>query len=506
MTRVASPGAKLLVHRSTEEEQSVGVEEQVEGDNVVTAAEKKDPNLVDWDGPDDPDNPQNFSTAKKVYVAGNLAMLTCMSTFASSVMSPAMSDLVHEFGVSSEVAILSTALFVLGFAIGPMAFGPASEVAGRKYPMALGVFVFAIFAIPVAVAQNAATIFVCRFIAGAFAVAPLAISGGALADMFDPISRGIAVAGFASATFMGPVLGPIVGGFVTMSHLGWRWTQWLTLIFALFFVLVYFFTVPETYGPVLLSRRAAKRRQETRNWALHALADERHINPRDIGRVYLLKPWIMLLQEPILALITLYLGFIYGFLYLCFEAFPITFQEKRGWNKGVGALPFLAITVGVLVGVGLIITHTKTRVQRHMVERGAVPPEERLVPMMLGSILLPVGMFWFAWTSNPHISWVPQVISGAFIGCGILLIFMQGLNYLIDVYRLNANSAISANAMFRGLLGAGFPMFATYMFDNLGVPWAMTLLAFLCTAMVPVPFLFYIYGSKIRKWSKFSPY
>lgn len=98
-----------------------------------------------------------------------------MSTFASSVMSPGVSDIAIEFGVSAEVAILSTALFVLGFAVGPMAFGPASEVVGRKYPMTVGVFVFAIFAIPVAVAKNAATIFVCRFIAGVFGAAPLAI-------------------------------------------------------------------------------------------------------------------------------------------------------------------------------------------------------------------------------------------------------------------------------------------------------------------------------------------
>lgn len=191
-----------------------------------------------------------------------------------------------------------------------------------------------------------------------------------------------------------------MGGFITMSHLGWRWTQWLTLIFGLFFLLVYFFTVPETYAPVLLNRRAKKLRRETGNSALHTLTSERKIKFRDMGRVYVLKPWIMLIQEPILALITLYLSFIYGFLYLCFVSFPITFQEQRGWNKGVGALPFLAITVGVLAGVIIIIFHTKTRVQRQMNERGSVAPEERLVPMMLGSILLPIGMFWFACVSH----------------------------------------------------------------------------------------------------------
>ena len=47
------------------------------------------------------------------------------------------------------------------------------------------------------------------------------------------------------------------------------------------------------------------------------------------------------------------------------------------------------------------------------------------VPMIIGAFLLPIGLFWFAWTSNPHITWVPQVIAGIPIGAGILMIFLQ---------------------------------------------------------------------------------
>lgn len=82
---------------------------------------------------------------------------------------------------------------------------------------------------------------------------------------------------------------------------------------------------------------------------------------------------------------------------------------------------------------------------------------------------------------------------------------MQGLNYIIDCYLINANSAIAANTFFRSWLGAGFPLFATGMFHNLGVDWAMSLLGFLTAALFPVPILFYIYGHKIRQWSKYSP-
>lgn len=88
---------------------------------------------------------------------------------------------------------------------------------------------------------------------------------------------------------------------------------------------------------------------------------------------------------------------------------------------------------------------------------------------------------------------------------GIMMIFLQGLNYIIDVYKMHSASAIAGNTFFRSWVGAGFPMFATGMYHNLGVPWATSLLGFLCVVLFPVPILFFIYGSRIRKLSKFAP-
>ncbi|KAJ5283453.1 hypothetical protein N7505_001433 [Penicillium chrysogenum] len=427
----------------------------------------KDPNLIEWDGPDDQENPRNFSACRKWLITVVLGMMTVSVTFASSVFSTASSVTAEKFGVSQEVMVLGTSLFVLGFAFGPIVFGPLSELYGRKKPLMIGFYIFAIFQIPVAVAQNLQTIFVCRFFGGLFASAPLAIVGGMLADLFGPVDRGIAVAIFAASTFIGPVAGPIVGGFITMSYLGWRWTEYLTAIMAFFFGTVGLLVVPETFAPTLLQQRARKIRFRTKNWAIHAKADDHEVDLKHICYAYLLRPFMMLALEPILILITLYMGFIYGFLYLCFEAYPIAFQEQRGWNPGVGQLPFLAITVGVLAGCAIIIIFTKTRFQAKLKQTGHVVPEERLIPMMVGGLLLPSGMFWFGWTSSPNITWVPQVISGGLLGAGVLLIFLQGLNYIIDVYAMNSNSAIAANSFFRSWLGAGFPMFATAMVISL---------------------------------------
>lgn len=249
--------------------------------------------------------------------------------------------------------------------------------------------------------------------------------------MFEPVERGIAMSVFAGATFVGPVIGPIVSGFLTISFLGWRWTEYITMIWAFAFSAIGLFVIPETLEGTVLTQRAKERRAETKNWAFHATAEENVVSLRDMMTRYLLRPFQMLALEPILLLVTLYMGFIYGFLYICFVAYPISFQEERGWNHGVGALPFIAMMCGVFVGCIIIIIFSLSRHRAIIRRTGSVNPEERLIPMAIGGILLPLGMFWFGWTSSPRITWVPQVISGSFLGAGVLLIFLQVRSYAL---------------------------------------------------------------------------
>ncbi|PYH45629.1 MFS transporter [Aspergillus saccharolyticus JOP 1030-1] len=467
---------------------------------------QRDPNLVEFDGPNDPENPHNLPYWRKWVITMSMACMTMWITFASSVFSTATVVTAEEFGVSSEVMILGTSLVVFGFALGPLMWSPLSELYGRRIPLFSGYLLFAIFQIPVAVAKNVETILVCRFLIGLFGCSPLAVVGGALADFWDPVDRAIAIALFASATFAGPTLGPIVGGFLTDSSLGWRWTAWITLIASAAFGLLAFIIIPETYAPVILKRKAARLRNETGNTELYALLDKSRPTAKDITTKYLLRPVMMLFLEPILLLITLYLALVYGILYLFFEAYPVSFEDVRGWtNEGLAGLPFVGILVGVVCGVVLIVWQTKTRFARKLAKHGRVTPEERLPPMMIASVLLPIGLFWFGWSSHPSTSWVAQVFAGIPIGMGILVIFMQGLNYIIDVYLMFANSAIAANTLIRSSLGGAFPLFATQMYDKLGVDWASSLLGFITLAMIPIPILFFFYGKKLRAMSKFSP-
>jgi len=380
--------------------------------------DEKDPNLIVWDGPSDPGNPQNWPYGRKWLYTIVLGSMTLCVTFASSVFSTTTLVTSKIFNVSPLVMTLGTSLFVLGFAFGPIVWGPMSELFGRKKPLFIAYFIFCIFQIATAVSGNLESIMLTRFFGGLFASAPLAIIGGLFVDFFGPVDRGVATVIFAGATFIGPIAGPIMGGFITKSYLGWRWTSYITAIMGFFFGTVAFLVVPESHHPTILQARAKKIRFATKNWAIHAKADEIEVNIKHIARTYLLRPFEMLIKEPILLLVSIYLGLVYGILYLFFEAFPVSFQEERGWNEGVGALPFISIMIGIILGSFAIAIVTKTRFARKLKKHGRVIPEERLPPMIAGAFILPIGLFWFAWTSNPNISWVPQVIAGIPTGMG----------------------------------------------------------------------------------------
>ena len=213
----------------------------------------------------------------------------------------------------------------------------------------------------------------------------------------------------------------------------------------------------------------------------------------------------MLALEPILSLVTLYQAFIYGILYLVFVSYPIAFREVRGYALGVSGLFYIGMLIGVFLGAAVVITHTRTRFAKiTRANNGVVIPEQRLPLMIAGGCILPVGLFIFAWTSDPSIHWIGMVIGSVPVGMGMYMVFVQCLNYIVDVYLNIANSAIGANTFVRSFFGAGFPLFGPVMYHHLGVAWATSVLGFVSIAMIPIPVLFYKYGHTVRTWSKLS--
>jgi len=282
----------------------------------------------------------------------------------------------------------------------------------------VGILGFLVFQIPVGVAENLQTVLVCRFFAGAFGSSALAIVPGIGVDLFGPIERAIATMAYAAAVFAGPALGPIVGEY-TVRDVGWRWTAWITMIMGACFYAVSLVVLRETFPPILLQQKAARLRLETRDWALHTKLDEEPVNFTFLFRKYGLKPLQMIILEPILIVMTAYVSLVYGILYLIFFAYPYSFEQDREISFGTSSLPFISIFVGVLIACAGLVWETKVMFTPKLVRARKVIPEERLPPMMVGSVVLTVGLFWFAWTSYPSINVWPQIVSGVFIGCGV---------------------------------------------------------------------------------------
>ncbi|KAJ5987510.1 hypothetical protein N7451_011875 [Penicillium sp. IBT 35674x] len=462
-----------------------------------------DPYAVTWID-NDPRNPMLFSETKKWSYTMVVAFATLAVALVSSAYTGGVLQIEEQFGIGDEVATLGVSLFVLGFAVGPVVWAPMSELFGRQILFITTYAALTAFNAGTAGAQNVYSLIILRFFAGAFGSSPLTNAGGVIADMFPARQRGVAMSVFAAAPFLGPVLGPIIGGFLGMNA-GWRWVMGFLAAFSGFVWIIGSVFLPETYAPVLLRRRAARlSKLSGKVYRSKVDIDQGPVTFGETFKVALSRPWILLFREPIVFLLSLYMAIIYGTLYMLFAAFPIVYEEYRGWNQGVSGLAFLGIMVGMLLAVLYSIWDNKRYIKTQDQHNGFAPPEARLPPVMLASVAIPIGLFWFAWTNAPSIHWSVSIIAGAPFGFGMVLVFLGIMNYLIDAYTIFAASVLAANSVLRSCFGAAFPLFTTYMYNNLGIHWASCIPAFLALACVPFPFLFYKYGAAIRQRCKFA--
>jgi len=328
-----------------------------------------------------------------------------------------------------------------------------SEIYGRKPAVLIPTFIAAMFAFGCGAAKDVQTVMICRFFQGLFGSAPVTNTGGVLGDIWSAEQRGTAIAGYAMAVVGGPTLGPvsnasypqpetytdsnnrfkIVGGAICMSYLRWRWTQYITGIYMMFILILDIIILDESYPAALLVVKAKRLRHETGNWALHASHEEWDVSLSEMAQKYLIRPF-QLLATPICFLVAMYASFVYGILYASLAAFPIEFEEVRGWNQVVGALPFLATLLGVLLGACANLLNQKFYIKRFIANNRRPVPEARLPPMMVGSVIFTAGLFIFAWTSQATTFWLAPCIGIVLLGLGFFTIFQAALNYLVSIH------------------------------------------------------------------------
>lgn len=310
-----------------------------------------------------------------------------------------------------------------------MVFAPMSEMVGRRPIYGVTLLIAVVFVIPCAVSKNIGTLIVCRMIDGIAFSAPMTLVGGTLADLWKNEERGVPMAAFSAAPFLGPAIGPLAGGFLA-DNCGWRWLYWLQLILSFVAWVLITFTVPETYAPILLKKRAAKLRKAEND---PKFTTETELDPRPLGqklRVFLFRPFQLLFLEPIVLFIAIYMSVLYGLLYMFFVAYPIVYQSGKGWSASMTGLMFIPMAIGVLMSAACAPFVNKHYLKISEQCGGKPPAEKRLIPMMWSCWLIPIGLFIFAWTSYSNIHWFGPCIAGWPVGFGFIFLYNSANNYL----------------------------------------------------------------------------
>ncbi|GJE98392.1 MFS general substrate transporter [Phanerochaete sordida] len=447
------------------------------------------PNIVDWYGPDDPESPANWSPLKKWFVSFQVCHITFAIYIGSAIFAPGISDLAQKFGISLVAGNLGITMFVLGYAIGPMFLSPMSEIPqfGRA-PVYLTTFlIFTLVQIPTALAKNLGALLPLRFLAGFVGSPPLATGCASLADIWPPEYQVVAIGVWSIAAMCGPTLGPLVGGFAAQAE-GWTWTIWMLLWLGAVTWVFLALLMPETSSQAILYRRAVRLRKLTGNANLKSQAEieAEHMTVHEIAMMTLVRPFYLGFREPIVTFWNFYLGMVYGILYCFIASFDVVFIEHHHFNLGQNGLAFL----GIIIGPKIV--------------RGDFVPEDRLPPAFFGSFFFPISLFWFGWTSAGGVHWISPVLAGGLWAMGAFYLFQAGMNYLADCYPRYIASVLASNDLFRSFIGAAFPVFSTAYFHNLGVGPALSIIGGIAFGMLPIPFILYRYGHKIRAWSSFT--
>ncbi|KAI1647091.1 MFS general substrate transporter [Daldinia loculata] len=458
--------------------------------------------FVTWNGDDDPEHPYNWSLTRKWIITILLSNGGLVTLMSGAMLAPALKSIAADLETDEEEAQIFLSIFVLAFAFGPMVLSPLAEVFGRRPVWMLSSCFYILWNTVAGFSQTPGLLIASRILSGIGASAEFAISNPVLADTWIPAECGTS---FAISTFiplLGPALGPIIGGAVSQS-IGWRWTFWILSIYDGLLVIIAFFVFSETYEVILLNRRAAKLRNSTgRPYYTATQAASETLRSR--LSVSLTRPLRLLITQPILQVVAIFLAYNFGMLYLVLSTFATLWIERYGQSETQSGLNYIALVIGYTIAAqagGRVMD----RLWAYLKSKAGndTAPEYRVPLMIPGAVLIPLGLLIYGWTAERHLPWIVPDVGIAILGCGIINNTQSMQAYVMDAYRQYVASASAASQFLRSIAGFAFPIFAPAMYQNLGYGWGNSVLALTFVVIGwPAPFLLWTYGAKLRAMGK----
>ncbi|KAK8000838.1 MFS multidrug transporter [Apiospora marii] len=469
--------------------------------------------VVSWDGPDDPENPLNWTWKRKWVATILVSCFTFISPFSSTMVTPALDQIGAELSIPKGfMQALVMSIFLLGYAQGPFVLAPLSEIYGRVCVLQYANLIYLAFNTACGFSTTRSQMLAFRFLSGIGGSAPQALCNGVIADVWTKEELGKGQTIYGMLTFIGPTVAPIVGAYIS-QNVSWRWIFWSTSLFDVAVQVTAFFFLRETYAPRILARRAARLRKEEskvsggggKEKVIRTQYDDAKRSSGSIIRRRLVLPFIMLVAHPAVQAPSVYRAFLYGVMYLLLSTFDRVWQEIYGHGKTISSLHYLSLCLGFMIGLQIshpLIDGLYARLKKHY-NRPEGVPEWRIPPLLLGGLLTPIGLFIYGWAARPNVHWLVPDLGCVILAAGLIIAFQSAQAYVTDAYGAShAASAAAVGAFLRTMCGFSFPLFAPAMYDALGVAWGNSLLAFLTLALaVPSPILLWFYGEKIRGWS-----
>ncbi|KAH3680817.1 hypothetical protein WICMUC_000168 [Wickerhamomyces mucosus] len=447
---------------------------------------------------------KRISYYRKWLITIILSITSVVVTMLSSCWSMASEKIIEHFGISREVSVLGISLYIWGLGVGPLFLSPISEFYGRKLTYIFGLSLCSCFQILSAFSPNIGGLLFGRFMSGFFGSAFLSVAGGTVTDIFQKNEIGVAMTVFSLAPFIGPALGPVISVFV-VENIYFRWIFYILLITSGLMILLIILIVPETYKPVLLIKKAKRIRNETK--------DDKYFAPLEIAlkeqsvwknSLYGSKrPFTLLIYDRMMFILCFYTGLLLAIIYLFFVALPYIFRTVFKFSPYGQGLSFLGLLIGSIIGA-LPSQYFQSLYNIQSAKIGKLKPEFRLYPLLIGSFVVPIGLFIFAWTSYSNIHWIAPMIGCSIFSAGVALAFQGIFGYTADAYRLYAASGMACNSIMRSTMAGIFPLFGLQMYEKLGANWGSCLLALLTVVMIPFPFIFYKIGEKLRSKSPYT--
>lgn len=418
---------------------------------------------------------------------------------------PALPVIGHDLAITSlPERQFTLSIFCLGYAIGPLFLTPLSELYGRVRVAQLSNLWFLIFNTVCGLSTNCAQMLIFRFLAGLGSSTTMSIGAGMLADCYQPSNMGAAAAIYSALPILGPVAGPILGGFL-VQHTSWRWIFYVVSIWDVVVQVIGYFFLEESYTPLLLERKLQRLQKESHCPDLYVA----HPTDRSLANVLrrsAIRPLRLLGTQILVQVLALYLGFLSGVSYVLESTFPTLWTTKYGYSESIGSLHYISLGIGAILGAQICSFANDKIYQKLSARNGGVgSPDFRLPTMLVGAVLIPAAMFWYGWSAENNLHWIMPDIGGAIFYAGFLMGVINVHMYVIDYYGSNSASAMAAVSLVQSLFGGLFPLYGGDLYVVMGWGWGNSLIGFVSLGLgIPSIALLWRFGAHMRSRSTYA--